>query len=172
VRRVTVPAGTELMLRLQTRVGSAINQAGDPIEATVAAPVMVNGVRAIPERAKVAGTVVTARPSGRVKGRASIGLEFRQVSVGDRAYPITVAPVSRTAAATHKKDTLEIGVPAAAGTLIGALAGGKKGALIGGAVAGGAGTAYVLATPGQNVLLPAGTTIRVKLLDPLTVQIH
>ena len=137
---------------------------------SMAAPIVVDGVDVIPARASVAGHVVEAHPSGRVKGRATIGLQFERLSIGDQQYTMSAAPVDRAAQDTHKKDALSIGVPAAAGSLIGAIAGGKKGALIGGAVAGGAGTAYVLSTPGKDVVLPAGTRIRVKLLDPLIVR--
>ena len=64
--------------------------------------------------------------------------------------------MARTAAATKKKDAVEIGAPAAGGAIIGALVGGKKGALIGTAIGGGAGTAVVLSTRGKEVRLPKG----------------
>lgn len=170
-REVTIPAGTELALSLRTRVGSAVSEPGDPIEAVLAHPVMVDGREIVPANASVGGRVVSARPSGRVKGRAALGLTFDRLSIGDRRYDIETTAVRREAEATHKKDALSIGIPAAAGTIIGAIAGGRKGALIGGAAAGGAGTAYVLATPGQDIVLPAGTRLTARLTAPVTLRI-
>ena len=54
-------------------------------------------------------------------------------------------------AGTKKKDALTIGLPAAGGAVVGALVDGKKGAGIGAAVGGGAGTAVVLSTRGKDV---------------------
>jgi thiamine biosynthesis protein ThiC len=45
-------------------------------------------------------------------------------------------------------------------------------AAIGGAVGGGAGTAVVLATPGEEVRLATGTSVTVKLLEPVTVRLR
>ena len=55
--------------------------------------------------------------------------------------------------------------------LVGALAGGKKGALVGTAVGAGAGTGVVLATRGEEVRLPAGTMVSTTLQESLTIQI-
>ena len=89
----------------------------------------------------------------------------------DTRYQIDTTAVGRTAAATKKKDALEIGGGAAGGALVGGLIGGKKGALIGTAAGGGAGTAVVLSTRGKEVRLPRGSTITLKLVKPLTVRV-
>jgi outer membrane lipoprotein SlyB len=52
------------------------------------------------------------------------------------------------------------------GTILGAVLGGKKGAVVG-AVLGGAGA--ILATEGQDVELPRGTVLRVRLDEELRV---
>ncbi len=78
---------------------------------------------------------------------------------------VAVAP------ATKKKDALTIGLPAAGGAAIGALVDGKKGAGIGAAVGGGAGTAAVLTTRGKDVRIGRGATLNVRLTSPLTIRI-
>jgi hypothetical protein len=54
--------------------------------------------------------------------------------------------------------------------LVGAIVGGKKGAAIGTAVGGGAGTGVVLATRGEELVLPEGTPITTRLLASVTVE--
>jgi hypothetical protein len=131
---------------------------------------------ALPAGSRIGGIVTDATRSGRVKGRAHIAMRFDSVtstSTGEPArYRMETTAIGRTAAATKKKDALEIGAPAAGGALIGAIAGGKKGALIGTAVGGGAGTAVVLSTRGKEVRLPKGTALTLKLAEPLTVKVR
>lgn len=170
-RDITIPAGTELSVALDTPVGSATSDAGDPVRASLVDALVVDGTPVIPANATVTGEVVTARASGKVKGRAAVVLRFNEVTVENRQYAIDATLVDREAAPTKKKDALSIGIPAAAGSIIGAIAGGKKGAVVGGAVGGGAGTAYVLSTPGKEIVLPAGTHVHARLTKPLTVRL-
>jgi hypothetical protein len=86
-------------------------------------------------------------------------------------YEIETSAYAQEAQGTKKKDATKIGIPAAGGAVIGAIAGGKKGAAIGGAIGGGAGTAAVLATRGDEVELPVGGRISVRLTAPLIVRV-
>jgi hypothetical protein len=54
--------------------------------------------------------------------------------------------------------------------LIGALAGGGKGAAIGAAAGAGAGTAGAAFTGNKNIVLPAETLVNFRLLQPLEVK--
>ncbi len=168
---VTIPADTLLHLRLETPVASDRSHAEDPIEASVTQAVLVNGVAAVPEGAILKGVVTEAKPSGKVKGRAQLALRFDQLVIGSEQQRVQTRTVSLEAKSTTKKDALKVGVPAAGGAILGAILGGKKGAAIGGAVGGGAGTAVVLATPGEEVRLANGTSITVKLIEPVTVRL-
>jgi hypothetical protein len=152
-KMVTVPAATALEVVLDSALSSAKNNAGDKFDASLAAPVIVNGDTVLEKGAKVHGRVVDAKESGRVKGLASITLTLTDVVQGGVATPITTKEWSEQAEATKKRDTGIIGGAAAIGTAIGAIAGGKKGAVEGAAVGGGAGAGTVLATKGKEVEL-------------------
>ncbi len=165
-----VPSGTELVLTLDTAVSSETAKPEQPVRATVAKPVVISGMTVIPEGAPVTGTVVAAERSGRVKGRASIALRFNEVTVAKTPYKIATARIAREAEATKGEDAKKIGIGAGVGTAIGAVAGGKKGAAIGAAVGGGAGTGAVLATRGEEVTIPAGTTLKTTIQE--TVRIN
>ena len=158
-----VPSGTELVLTLETPVSSETAKPDQPVRARVARPVSVGGMEVIPEGATVTGAVVAAERSGRVKGRASIALRFNEVVVLNTPYKIATSRISRTAAATKGEDAKKIGIGAGVGTAIGAIAGGKKGAAIGAGIGGGAGTGAVLATRGDEVTIPSGTTLRTEI---------
>jgi hypothetical protein len=164
-----VPSGTELVLKLETGVSSETAKPEQTVRATVLKPILVDGMVAIPEGASVRGTVISAEQSGRVKGRASIALRFHEVTVSKTAYKINTSRIAREAEATKGEDATKIGVGAGVGTAIGAIAGGKKGAAIGAAVGGGAGTGLVLATKGKEVSIPAGATLRTKIVEPVKI---
>jgi hypothetical protein len=170
---VTIPAGTELPIVLDTSVGSDTSRVEQPVRAHLSRAVVVNGEAALAEGSIVSGVVTNATRPGKVKGLGHVGLRFDTVVPrgDDERYRIDTAAIGRTAPATKKQDAVKIGAPAAGGAIVGAIVGGKKGAAIGGAAGGGAGTAVVLSTRGKEVHLPAGTTLRVRLTKPLTISV-
>jgi hypothetical protein len=174
VREVTIPSGTELPVTLDTRVGSEISRLEQPVTARLTRPIQVDGEPVLPEGSTLSGVVTDATRSAKVKGRAHLAMRFDTVTPrgGDDRYRIETAPIARTAEAETKKDALKIGGPAAGGAIIGGIVGGGKGAAIGAAAGGGAGTAVVLSTRGKEVVLPAGTALRVRLTEPLVVRIR
>jgi hypothetical protein len=100
-------------------------------------------------------------------------VRFNQIDLpGDGGrQPITTAAVSRLAPATKKKDATRIGGGAGAGAIIGGILGGKDGAAKGAVIGGGAGTAVVLSTSGNEVGMAAGAPLSVRLTAPLRVRV-
>ena len=170
-REVTLPAGTELPLRLDTALASDANAVEDPVRASLRRSVVVDEVTVLPAGTDLRGVVTAVQRSAKVKGRASLAFRFTSVTVDDEAYDIRTSSVARQAAGTKKKDATKIGIGAGAGAIIGGIVGGGKGAAIGTAVGGGAGTGMVLATRGQEVRLAAGTPVTVRLSEALTVRV-
>ena len=171
VREITIPAGTRLSLRMASTVSSRSSRVEDSVNATLRAPVVVNGITVLPTGAAVGGYVTEARRSGRVKGRARIGVRFNTVRAHGTRYNMRTTSIAREAPGTKKEDAAKIGIGAGAGAITGAIAGGKKGAAIGTAVGGGAGTGVVLATRGKEVALSRGTPVIVRLSEPLTIRV-
>jgi hypothetical protein len=173
VREVTIPAGTELPIVLDTSVGSKTSKVEEPVRAHLSRAVSVDGLQVLPDGSTVSGVVTDATPSGKVKGRAHLAVRFDSITPrgSDERYRIDTAAVGRTAPAETKKDALKIGAPAAGGAIIGALIGGGKGAAIGAAAGGGAGTAVVLSTSGKETSLPVGSPLRLRLAAPLTIRV-
>ena len=170
---ITLPAGTVLRVLLDTNVGSATSQVEQPVNAHLSRPLVMDGVTVLAAGSRVGGVVTNATRSGRVKGRAHVALRFDSLRPANEEthYTIHTTAVGRTAPSTKKKDALEIAGPAAGGALIGALVGGKKGALVGTAAGGGAGTAIVLSTRGQEVRLPKGSPLTLRLSQPVRIAV-
>ena len=171
IRTVTIPAGTALTVRLGSTVSSRTSRIEDPVTATIVRPIVINGTTIVPAGTAVSGYVSQAERSGRVKGRARIGVRFNTVRVDGTRYRLQTTSINRVAPGTKKADATKIGIGAGAGALVGAITGGKKGAAIGSAVGAGGGTGVVLATRGREVSLPRGTTLTTRLTQPLTVRL-
>ena len=172
-REVTIPAGTTLRLRVTRGFGSDISQVEDSVAATLAQSIVVDGRTALPAGSGATGYVVEATRPGRVKGRGRVAVRFNRIEPArdDRTYAMQTRSWVAVAPATKKKDALTIGIPAAGGALVGALVDGKKGAGIGAAAGGGAGTAVVLTTRGKDVRIGRGAVLSVRLSAPLTVRV-
>lgn len=171
-RAVTLPAGTQLRVRLDTSHASNASRVEDQVRAHLAAPVMVNGRTVLDANSVVTGHVVSARPSGKVKGRGYLALRFSELRDDTGRYDIRTRTWAREAPGTKKKDAATIGVPAGVGAVIGGIVGGTKGAAGGAGIGAGAGTGVVLSTSGRDVQLPRGATLIVRLAAPLTVHIE
>jgi hypothetical protein len=170
-REVTLPAGTLLPLTLDSYVASDSSRIESPVHAHLRRALIVDGVTVLPAGTPISGYVTDATRSGRVKGRAHVAFRFTTLSADGERYRVETSRVVRQAPATKRQDTAKIAVPAGAGALIGALTNGKKGAAVGTAIGGGAGTGVVLATRGKEVRLGKGAPVAVRLLRPLRVSI-
>ena len=170
VRTVTVPDNTVLDVTLDTSHSTDDSRVEERVTGTLASPVVIDNVTAIPAGAKLTGYLTNVKDSGEVKGRAELGLRFTRLQTGSVTYDIDTKPMSWVAESTKKEDAVKIGAGAAAGAVIGAITGGKKGAAIGSAIGAGGGTAVVLATEGQDIRLAAGRKLKVSLTNPLTIR--
>ena len=160
-------------LTLRTAVGSDTSDVEDPVRATLRAPVKANGLQALPTGTVVTGHVTNAQRSGRVKGRAQIAFRFTRIDLpGEGGVTnIRTGTVARQAPATKKRDAATIGGGAVGGAIVGGIVGGGDGAAKGAAIGGAGGTGVVLATRGKEVRMGAGTSVSVKLTQPLTLRV-
>jgi hypothetical protein len=168
LREVTIPAGTTLSVRLSSALASDTSHVEDRVRGTINRAIVVGGVTAVPAGAGIAGSVLDAKESGRVKGRASIAFRFDRLTVGDEALQIATARIEREAAADRKDDVKKGAIGGGAGAIVGGILGGGKGAVIGGAIGG---TGAVVATKGKEVQLPAGTVVTTTLQEDVRVVV-
>jgi hypothetical protein len=166
-----VPEGTILELELLTALDSGVNRAGDEIQARTVSPLYVEGQQVLAEGAYVEGRVVEAKASGRVKGRAQLAFTFERLKTPTGTETIRTSYVEQEAASGKKKDAAIIGGATGVGAIVGGIIGGKKGAAIGASVGGAGGTGVVLSTKGQEIRIPVGSRINVRLDQAVTIEL-
>jgi hypothetical protein len=166
----SLPVGTEMSLRLMTSLTSATAEPGDRVEATVIEPVTYLGQLVVPAGSTYEGRVeLVDRAEGRTDRKARMAIAFERIVVDGRSYPVeaTLTDASGDLETGIGDEKEKVGIAAGIGTILGAVLGGTKGAVIG-AVIGGAGV--VLATEGEEVELPRGTVLTVRLDQELRVE--
>jgi hypothetical protein len=169
---VTVPAGTVFELELLSPLDTSVSRVGDTIQARTITPVYLEGEPVFSKGTYVEGRVTEVQSSGRVKGRAKIAFTFDGIKTSAGIQTMQTSYVAEEADSGKKKDAVVIGGGAGVGALVGGIIGGKKGAAIGAAVGGAGGTGVVLATKGEEIKLPVGTEINVRLDAEIKIQIN
>lgn len=177
-----VPAGTALMVRLDTTLATFSNKIGDPFRGSITQPVVVNGQTVIPVGATIEGRVTKVSEPRRISGRPAIGIlpEAVILPTGERYYlDATLTDTSIRGSDVNnegqfkgsghdRRDTIEQGGGAAGGMLIGGLVGGPVGVLIGGAIGAGGTTGHWLGKH-RSAVLPAGTELTLELNRPISM---
>lgn len=180
-----VPAGTSLMVKLETTLATFSNKPGDPFQGKLDQPIMLNGQMVIPAGSTVEGRVTKVTEPRRISGKPTIGIlpEAIILPTGERffldatlvdtnlGHGTDVNEEGQFKGTTHdRRDQLEVGGGAAGGMLIGGLIGGPPGVLIGGAVGASSTTAHWLSKH-RSAILPAGTELTLELNRPLTLTV-
>jgi hypothetical protein len=167
---LVVPAGTTVTVSLGSALGSKLSQDGQTFNGSVAKEVMVGNTVAIPKGADVSGTVVDAKPLGKLAGGAVLQVRLDSIRLHGTEIAVQSDPRTFTAKGKGKRTAVATGGGAALGGIIGALAGGGKGAAIGLAAGAGAGAGGAAFTGNKDIVLPAESDVSFQLSQALEVR--
>ncbi|MGA7077796.1 MAG: hypothetical protein WBQ43_04025 [Terriglobales bacterium] len=181
--QTALPTGTAVKMKLETTLATFSSKAGDPFSARVTEAVVMDGKTVIPIGTTVEGRVTKTNEPRRIAGKPTIAIfpENLILPNGDR-FMLNATLVDTNArhgtdvntegqfkgAGHDGKDLTEIGMATGGGMLIGGLAGGGKGLLIGGAVAATITVSHWLGKH-RSAMLPAGTELVMELSRPMTM---
>jgi len=167
-RDLRIPAGTELTVQLEEGISSKTARREDRVYATIFRPLRAEGRLAVPAGTRVRGVVIDAEPAQRPSkgGRLEIrfdrlDLDNERIDFRGRVVSIEEEREGRTAG--------KAGLGAVLGGVLGSILGGGKGAVVG-VILGGTGA--VVGTKGDEVDLPAGTVLTVRLEQPLVIPLR
>ena len=163
-----ITVGQELDARLQTPLSSQTAEIEDRFEATTLVDLYQGEALLVPAGSVLRGVVSGVERASRVDRRGSLTLTFDQMTVAGRTYRIRASVTQALEGPGIKGEVGKMTTGAAAGAIIGGILGGFQGAAVGILIGGGG---SLLALPGTNVKVEAGTVLRVRfdapvLLDP------
>jgi hypothetical protein len=183
-----VPQGTHLLLRMVNSINTRTAAEGDQVYLETASPIALNGEIVIPRGSYVQGVITHAKRSGKVAGRAELGIRLETLTLpGGKAMQIaprlSAVDSENTGQKVDKdegvikqapdrgKDAARIAIWAGSGAAIGGIADRSwTGAGIGAGAGGAVGVATMLLTRGKEVQLRQGSTLDVVFDRPITIQ--
>jgi hypothetical protein len=178
---ISLPTGTALTVKLENNLSTSSSKTGDVFSARVTEPVLLDGKTAIPVGATVQGRVAQVSEPRRISGRPTIGILPDTLVMPDGQKFVLSASLAETnlhngtevndegqfkGKGHDGQDLTEIGMATGGGMVIGGLAGGPKGVVIGGAIGATATVVHWLGKKKSATLL-AGTELVMELNRPL-----
>ena len=183
-----IPEGSHVLLRMVNSISTRTAQAGDMVYLRTASPIAVDGQILVPPESYVTGVVSYSKRSGKVSGRAELGIRLDTLTLPDgKSYKFSprLASVDSgehgqkvggrenevKAAPSTGEDAKRIAILAGSGAGIGGIADRSwKGAGIGAGVGSAVGVATTLLTRGHEVELNAGSTLDVVFDHPVGIE--
>ena len=169
--RITVPAGTRILVRTVDSIDSSKQKAGFRFTATLETNLMAEDTVIAPRGTTVYGQLVQASSAGRIKGSSQLELQLTDILINDTAYPLLTSSYEVKGKGEGGNTAKKVIGGAGLGALIGGLAGGGKGAGIGVLAGAGAGTAVAASKKGQQLQIPSESLLEFRLEQPVALPV-
>ena len=167
---VTLPAGTNIVIRMIDGADSETASVGQTFNASLDAPIVdANGQTLVPRGADVVVKLVDATQSGKIEGRTELALALQSIRISGQMVDLNTQTVSEKSDSRGARSGKVIGGSAIGGAILGGILGGGKGAVIGATAGAGAGAGVEMATKGQRVRVPAETRLTFVLDSPVRI---
>ena len=169
--RIVVPAGTWITIRVNDVISTSQNLPGDAFTATLAQPLIADGIVLARRGQTLAGRVVEVTKGGFIKGTSRLGLELTELSLVDgRQVPVHTQLISYSSGTSRGRDGTAIAATTGAGAAIGGAAAGGFGAGMGAIAGAAASTIGVLATRGRNTEVYPEAMLTFRLVEPVGIS--
>jgi len=166
--QVTVPAGTQLLVRMVDTLDTSKTDAGQRFSATLDTNLEVNGVIAAPKGTTVYGKVLQSNSAGRAAGKSKLSIQLTEIVIGGTARPIVSDVFDTEGKGSGGRTARRTLGGAGLGAAIGAIGGNAgKGAAIG-ATAGGV---MSVVQKGDQVQIPSEAQLEFRLQGPITLPV-
>jgi hypothetical protein len=168
---ITLPAGTDIPIRITQTLDSATTQTGDKFTGALASDIIVDGMVVLAQGTPVVGHVDAAQDAAHFKGSALLTVSLTAIERHGEHIAIATEPYTKQGEGRGKNTAEKVGGGAAVGAILGGIFGGGRGAAIGAAAGGGVGAGANGVTRGQQVQIPSETVVRFRLSDPVIVHL-
>src|SRR6185312_12403605 len=125
-RKITVPAGTRILVRMTDSIDSKQQKAGYRFTASLETNLQVEDVVVARRGTPVYGVLASAASSGRMSGSSELELELTDIAMNGMSYPLVTSAYEIKGSGEGSKTARKVVGGAGLGALIGGLAGGGK----------------------------------------------
>jgi len=170
-KKVTVPAGTRILIRTIDSIDTTKQKAGYRFTASLETNLQVDNTVVAPRGTTVYGKLTSASSAGRMKGSSQLTLELTDIVINGTSYPLLTSDYSIQGKGEGSKTAKKVVGGAGLGALIGGIAGGGKGAGIGALAGAGAGTAVAATKKGEQLSIPSESLLEFRLQQPAPLPV-
>jgi outer membrane lipoprotein SlyB len=170
-KRITVPAGTRILIRMVESIDSAKQKTGYRFTATLETNLQAEDTIVAPRGTTLYGRLAEASSAGRMSGSSELTLELTDIVINGIAHPLLTSTYEVKGKGEGGKTAKKVVGGAGLGALIGGIAGGGKGAGIGAAAGAAGGTAIAGAKKGQQLQIPSETLLEFRLQQPVSLPV-
>jgi hypothetical protein len=172
VHTITLPAGTDIPVRITQTLDSATAQSGDKFTGAIASDIIEDGMVVLPQGTPVSGRVDAAQDAKHYKGSSLLTISLSAINHHGEHIEIATEGYTRQGEGRGKNTAEKVGGGAVVGAILGGIIGGGKGAAIGSVAGGGVGAGANTVTRGQQVQIESETVVRFKLSDPILLHVN
>lgn len=170
-KKVTIPAGTRILIRMVDSIDSSKQKAGYRFTATLETNLQADNVVVAPRGSTLYGRLAQASSAGRMSGSSQLTLELTDIVISGTAYPLLTSTYEIKGKGEGSSTAKKVVGGAGLGALIGGIAGGGKGAAIGAGVGAAGGTAVSAAKKGQQLVIPSESLLEFRLQQPTSLPV-
>lgn len=170
-RRITVPAGTRILIRMVNSIDTTKQTKGYRFTATLETNLQAEDTVVAPRGTTLYGRLAEASSAGRMSGSSELVLELTDIVINGTAYPLLTSTYEVKGKGEGGNTAKKVVGGAGLGALIGGIAGGGKGAAIGAGAGAATGTAVAGAKKGQQLQIPTETLLEFRLQQPVSLPV-
>jgi len=168
-KKITVPAGTRILIRMIDSIDSSKQKTGYRFRASLEANLQAEDVVVAPRGNMVYGRLAQASSAGKMSGSSQLTLELTEIVINGTAYPLLTSTYEIKGKGEGKKTAGKVVGGAGLGALIGGIAGGGKGAAIGVLAGAVGGTALAASKKGEQLQIPSEFLLEFRLEQPVKI---
>jgi hypothetical protein len=169
--KVTVPAGTRILIRTIDPIDSSKQKTGYRFTATLETDLQVEDTVVAPRGTTVYGRLAQASSAGKMSGSSQLTLELTDIVINGAAAPILTSTYELKGKGEGKKTAGKVVGGAGLGALIGGIAGGGAGAAIGVLAGAAGGTAIAASKKGEQLQIPSESLLEFRLEQPVSLPV-
>ncbi len=168
LRRMSLPTGSPVYVRLISSISSNRLVPGAPFEASLDAPLEVNGIVIAERGARVEGRISESDAAGKIAGQSRLAIQLTRIMTADgKALDIQTNTIAMAGGTSYGTDVAKVAGIAGVGAALGAINSGR-GAAIGSAAGAAAGLGWVMNSRGKATTIASETRLEFHLIAPVT----
>lgn len=169
--QLTIKPGTYVTVRINQMLSSDRNKAGDTFSATLARPIVVDGIVVAERGQTLGGKVTEAKKAGRVEGTSRLGVQLTDIPVADGSQmAVQTSLLNFNGPTSVGRDVGAVAGTTALGAAVGAAAAWGRGAAIGAGAGAAVGLVGVLLTRGHPTIIPPESVLTFRIDQPVTIS--